>query len=295
MIDDNCLRRLVYYRTEAEKAMPNSLGLQGIFQTGNELEPLMQLILAKAGNFASPRWRIVGAQSELNDQFLRRYNITGHIDGVLQVQDGILWKTFAVCDIKTCSPHVFDGLSDYDSLAKYPWSRKWRGQLMIYALGLNIEKCCLILVNKQNLFDIKTIYFDLDMQYAYGLLHRANQVNEHVEGGTLPDKINRPDECGRCVFAHHCMPELAAGEGTKILADPELEGLLARRDGLEDAKTELATIERQLKAALTEGQQVMIGNYMITWNECSRKAYSVEACTFFRREIEYIGGNNNES
>ena len=98
-LDDPCLRRLVYARTNWQDATSTELSLQGVFETGNELEPIIERILAGIGRAATPQWRIVGSQVALNDKFLRAHNITGTPDGVLQVCDpDSIWQTVAVPD-----------------------------------------------------------------------------------------------------------------------------------------------------------------------------------------------------
>lgn len=284
-LDDPCERRLVYYRTISDKQGLVPTGLQGIFETGNELEPVIERILSEIGHNANPRWRIIQSQSELIDNFLRRYNITGHIDGLLQVFADGDWITVAVVDIKTCSPNVWDRLDDYESLDLYPWTRKWRGQLMIYALGKNVTKCLILAVNKQNLYEVKPIWFDLNMEYAEQLVKKAESVNKHVDAGTLPDKINIPSECARCSFAHICLPDLVSTGNLELLTNDEIAELLGRREELKESKAEYDSIERRLKGMLIEGQDIICGDFIIQWSKISRKAYSVEAGTYWKKTV----------
>jgi hypothetical protein len=63
MIDDPCLRKLVYYRTRWDKQVPTGTGLQGIFETGKELEPVIERILSEAAAASNPKWRIAMGHS----------------------------------------------------------------------------------------------------------------------------------------------------------------------------------------------------------------------------------------
>jgi len=146
-------------------------------------------------------------------------------------------------------------------------------------LGMEIEKAVLILVNKTNLYQIKPIWFDLDYGYAETLIHKAELVNTHVKANTLPPKINQPDECSRCPFNHICMPDLAAGEGLKLVDNAEIEELLQQRTELEPAKKEFDGVERQLKKLLVPGQDAIIGDYLVRWTEVTVNYKAKEAYT----------------
>jgi len=270
-IDDPCLRRLVYYRLDWEKQGSIPASLQQIFMTGNVLEPVIERIISQVGQASDPPWRIISAQTTLKDKLLGKYEISGHIDGLLQVFVENAWFTIAVVDIKTCNPNIWGRINSYDDLIKYPWTKKYRGQLFIYALGEEQEKCCILLVNKSNLYQIKPIWFDLDYAYAEDLLQKAQVVNRFTKQGKYPPKLNQPEECGRCPFAHLCNPELAATGNLQLKADQELEEMLYRREELSEAHSEYAAVERQMKKRLVEGQDILCGDYMITWNSQQRK------------------------
>jgi len=288
-----CARHLVLRRTDGEKADLPSPSLAGLFGTGNVLEPVIERILSSAGQAADPRWRIVGSQKELVSTVLTDHQISGHIDGVIQTQEGDIWKDYGVCDIKTSNPNVFNNLSDVESLEKYFWTQRYIAQLTVYALGTEQKRCVLIFINKANLFEIKIIEWELDMKIAEELLAKARLINDHIRGGTLPDKLNRPDICGRCEMAHVCLPELKGTTGLKIISDVDLADMLDRRDLLEAAKKEFDAIERKLKAQLVGGTDVVCGNHMITWKEVSKKAYSVAATTYFQKKIINLGNTDD--
>lgn len=294
MLDDPCLRRLVYWRTCWQKAQPVSPELQGIFETGNTLEPLVGRILSEAGQMAQPAWRLIGEQTNIDDKLFSKYQITGHIDGLLQRWDDGLntsplarcWETLGPADIKTCSPHVFAGLNCYEDLKKYFWTRKWRGQLFLYALGLNYEDCFLILVNKQNLYQIKLIHFPLDYEYAERLLQNAAIINGHVAAGTLPEKINQPDVCEECPFNHHCCPDLVGtGEGLEISSDADLIALLDERVVAEPAHKRFMELDDELKGRLVPGKCVMAGDWTILWKQTATGQWRKKILNQAKKEI----------
>ncbi len=299
MLDDPCTRKLVYYRTRAKDAKPVPLSLQGIFDTGNELEPVIEQILAKAGMAANPRWRLVGKEDELEGSLFRKHNITGHIDGKLQVYNDAKdeWENMAVPDIKTCNPHIWENLNTYEDLDRYFWTKKYRGQLMLYCLGMELEKACLILVNKTNIFQIKTIWFDLDYGYADTLINKAELVNTHVKAGTLPPKLNQPDECSRCQFAAVCMPELESTGNMELVDNNEIEELLQRREELEPAKKEHAAVERQLDKLWIKGQDMICGDYLVQWKKGERhyKAAAAKVVETWTKKISCTKAEETEA
>lgn len=268
-LDDPCLRKLYYKRANWADAEPIDDGLQGIFETGNVLEPVIERIVSEVGHAADPPWRIVGAQTPTNDQFLKDHNISGKIDGFLQRENPTTgkWETLGVVDIKTMSPNVYRGIKGYQSLTKYPWTRKYRGQLMLYALAHNVERCYLLLVNKQNLYDMRLIDFDIDMDYCERLIQKADAVSEAVEKGEPPAKINDPDTCERCEYRSLCMPEYQLGSDMEISDNEELEGILERLAELEPVEKEIKDLKKQRDAMLVKGQNVSVGKWLITWKK----------------------------
>lgn len=290
-----CIRNLIYRRTAWDKAQPISVGLAGVYETGHELQPVIERILSAAGQAATPRWRVIGSETELRSELLEKYQISGHIDGVIQVQDGDSWDDYGVCDIKTSTPNVFNNLSDYDSLSKYPWMENYIAQLSVYAIGTSQTRCLLIFVNKANLFEVKVIEWDLDQAFAETLLKKAQAINDFIVEGELPPKINRPDICGRCQFAAECMPDLEAAEGMTIVADEDLTELLDRRAELQAASKEFAGIDRKLKARLVGGKDIICGNHVIVWTERSKKAFSVAATTFWQKKITSLQPKSDDT
>lgn len=299
-----CIRHLIYLRTAWDKAAPTNVGLAGVYQTGNELEPLIERILSAAGQAASPRWRIVGSQQELRSELLEEVDISGHPDGIIQVEtagqddvvhEALIWKNYGVGDIKTASPNVFNNLHDYDSLKKYFWTEGYKSQLSIYAKGTNQKRCVLIFVNKANLFEVKLIEWDLDEKLVEELLAKARKVNDHIRTKTLPDKINRPDICGRCKFAALCLPELEATEGVTIVADDDLSELLDRWAELEPAKKEFDGLDRKLKKQLVGGKDIVCGNHMVKWTHVQKKGFTVAATEYWTKKVTSLQVKDNSN
>jgi CRISPR/Cas system-associated exonuclease Cas4 (RecB family) len=279
-------------RTAWDKTAERDDQFQGILETGTDLEPLISRIVSKAGEVGEPPFRIVGTQMPTKDNLLDRHKISGTIDGFWQVRSNGEWKTEGVVDVKTSNPNIFRNLVDYTSLANYSWTRKYRGQLMLYALAHNLEKCVILFVNKSNLYEMKIIEFDVDFAYCERLIQKADEVNLAVECEEAPDKLNSPDECPRCAFAHICLPDYTPGGNMKMVNDEELIGVLDRLRELEDEKKEIKQLEKQRDVILVKGQDVIAGQHVITWKEIhgNKKPSPGGPYSRWRKKIVFTGG-----
>ena len=277
-LDDPCLRRLYYKRVDWDKATPHDTSLLGIFGTGNILEPVIERIVSEVGMADNVQWRIVGSQTPTNDALLKKYNISGTIDGFLQFNVDGVWITMGVIDIKTSSPYIYPNINSYADLARYSWTKKYRGQLQLYALAHNVEHYFILFVNKTNLYDMKMIDFPVDMEYCEGLLQKADTVNKAIDAGVAPDGVNTPSECTGCSFVSHCMPEVLNNKsGMHISTDEELEGMLSRMDTLKPAEKEYGQLKRGIDKKLIKGQNTACGKYLILWEQKEKNFKAVEA------------------
>jgi hypothetical protein len=281
-LDHPCERQLFYQRTAWDKASPRSPYFQGILETGTTLEPVIMRNLSEIGEAHDPKFRIVGQQMPTNDKFLKDLEISGSIDGFFQqmVCEGLpsqsgaidcrwMWKTVSVCDVKTSDPNVFRSLSDFDSLGKYAWTRSYRGQLSLYAIAHNLEWCTLIFVNKSNLWDVKLIHFQVDMEYVERLLKKAERINLAVACNEPPEGINNPDTCPNCPFFSWCAPDFTTGGNLKIVDDTELEAVMDRMGELSEANEEYEDLKKQRDEMLVKGQDVAVGRWLVTWKQAS--------------------------
>jgi hypothetical protein len=270
-LDDPCLRKLYYMRAAWDKAVKTKDDLQGIFETGNILEPVIERIVSEVGQSSSPLWRIVGSQTSTNDNLLKEYQISGTIDGFLQVynEQGV-WETLGVIDIKTMSPNIFSRVNDYNSLGRYSWTRKYRGQLQLYALAHNLGTCFILLVNKSNLYDMKLIDFALDMAYCDSLLEKAKTINGAIKTNTVPTGINDPDMCPSCQFFSFCCPEYSTGGNLEVVDNAELESVLERMAELEPATKEYDELAATRDEMLIKGQDVACGRWLVTWKQIEK-------------------------
>jgi CRISPR/Cas system CMR-associated protein Cmr5 small subunit len=61
--------------------------------------------------------------------------------------------------------------------------------------------------------------------------------------------------------------------------------MLARRQVLQPAKKEFDQIDKHLKAKLIKGQDLIAGDYTLTWKEVKKKEFTVKAQTSWRMNV----------
>lgn len=273
-LDDPCERKLYYMRAAWAEAAPIPYELAGVFETGNTLEPIIARIAAEVGDRSVPKWRIVGSQTPVNDALFRQFQISGTIDGILQVQySPPMWENVAVLDGKTMSPHVYPTLNTYEDLLRYPWTRKYRGQLGLYALAFNLEHCVILATNKQNLYEMKFISWPIDLEYLERLLQKAERINAAVAAGEPPAGVNDPDVCPKCQFAAFCAPSYTTSGNLEFVDLPELEAVLDQMGELQETADKWKELEKIRDLMLTRGQDIAVGNWLITWKQSRNGAW----------------------
>lgn len=276
-----CLRYLVHLRRDWGSRPLPGIGLAEIFREGRDQEVAVRRLLEDAG------FVVMRSQQAFSWPNLQ---ITGHIDGALGCRPGEpdWWpaKDAAVpCEIKTCSPWIFSGLSAIEDMvsAKQPWLRKWPDQMQVYLLLSNSPVGVFILKDK-TAARIKDLWIHLDWDRASELVKRAEEVNAHLARGTYPDRDEGP-HCRSCDFMPLCQPEITNPNGAAILSDPEIEGLLRRRDELMSYVIEAREVDKALADRLPEGiERAVVGDWLVTGKWVERKEYTVPASQYWRRD-----------
>jgi CRISPR/Cas system-associated exonuclease Cas4 (RecB family) len=266
-----CVRYHVYNRTRwAEKSL-HDVGLQQVFDLGNDFEKIALRELAEAG--------ITVIEQQRSFEW-KEYQITGHIDGLIQVNGG----TYPL-EIKSMSPFVFDSIQDINSLTKgkYAYLRKYPTQLNLYMLMKNIDKAVFLFKNKST-GAYKEAWMDLDYELGEETLKRAEAVNAHVAAGTLPDRIADDRACEDCPFIHICIPD-HTGQEVEILDDDEIVELLTRQEELKPAQKEYNEIDATLKRKLEGRDKLIAGPFFITGKWIEKKAFSMPASRYWSRKV----------
>jgi hypothetical protein len=291
---DPCERRLVYQRTEWDKAQPPDSRLQGIFETGKRLEKLVLNILNEIGAHSHPVWELLQPASRAKDDLLTQYHIGGIPDCFLRVvpKEGRP-QLLGPVEIKTMDPNTFRRIQTAEDMTRQSWTQRYIGQLTLYELAANFDRGWFLLVNKANLYEYRWMELPLDYRLAETLLQKASRVNTHVQQGSLPPKLNDPVECRRCPFACLCGPDHKTGGNLTVIGNPQLEEVLDRLEELKETRQEIGALERQRDKILEDcqGQDVVSGRWMITWTrkEGTTPAKSAAPWVRWYKEIRSIG------
>lgn len=256
-----CLRYLVFKRTRWNEATLHDVALQFVFDEGNIQERAVLRDLEDAG---------IEILEQQRDYFWPEFQLSAHLDGKVKLPDSL-----PPLEIKSMSPFVWVKINTVDDMltSKMTHLQKYPAQLTAYCILANEPRGFLILKNKST-GQLKEIEVPLNYEYAEGLLKKCEAINAHVKNGTTPDPIEWSENtCGRCQFAHICLPE-AKREALDLTNDPELEVKLKRRAELDPIRKEYEELDEEVKTLLKERPKVLCGDFLILgkWIEPKGKA-----------------------
>lgn len=229
-----CERKCVYERTAWEQKQVPSLFTQYIFDYGNTIEDMTLRRLREAG---------VEISSQQRDFEHRETGITGHVDGLIDAEKG------APLEIKGLNQFDFAKLFTEEDMMKSdkPWIRGYPAQLQLYMLLTGKPRGCFLIVNKAT-SDCKEIWLSIDFGYCEELLQKAERINKHVSGSTLPDRCKYdPEVCDPCDFAHICLPPVENREEYLIAQVPEIEAKIIIREGLRVHSKKFDELDEEIK------------------------------------------------
>lgn len=280
---DPCLRKLVYYRTSWEQMLPHSIDLQYIFDEGNEQETSLTIELQEA--LRKKNMQFIGQQQGIN---IEGTQISGRIDGKI-----VYNNQYFPTDIKTSSPVIWDNLKCTEDFDKYPWTKKYPAQLLIYMYADNLEGGMFLLKNKSTgkLKQFNLVLSDW-LGYVEELLQKDRQIQDHVKNKTLPEKVNDPECCKGCAFEHICGPDLEF-KGIEFDDNPEIESKLQRLSELKPLVSEYNKIDRQLKP-MVEGRSFSCGLFLVEGKWITKKLAAQEAreTKYWQKSITMVSGGN---
>lgn len=265
-----CVRYHVLNRTRWQEKSLHDVGLQFVFDMGNEIEEIALKELADAG--------IKVIEQQRSFQW-PEYAITGHIDGKVFIDESIY-----PMEIKSCSPFVFKSINTIDDLknGKYGYLRKYPTQLNLYLLMDGKERGVFLFKDKVS-GQYKEIWLDIDYDMGEQTLKRAEEINKHVAAGTLPAPIGEEMWCNGCAFAHVCLPDQI---GKEVEVDTgELATMLDRLEELKPIKSEYDEIDKQVKELVEGREKILAGNWFVTGQWRERKESVVKASRFWVRKV----------
>ena len=279
-IGSPCLRQLVYYRTAWDQQALPPLGLMKVFAEGNIQEQAVIRLLQDAG------YTIIEAQRSISDNLLKKYNISGHLDFFIGKQG----EKAILCEAKSMSPYVWQGIDTIEDFKKHTWTLKYYSQIQLYIFGAGEEQGLFLLKNKST-GEIKILEVVLDLDHVEGLLAKSKAIEDHVKAATLPDRISG-GECENCPFSHVCLPD-QINTAALIQDDPDFIAKLERREALAPAKKEYEEVDKEIKTAgqAVPEAQILAGDWIITKKTSLRKAYTVAEGESVRVDIKRLKGN----
>jgi len=241
-LGDECERKLTYMRTSWDKQLMPDTDLQYIFDEGNNQEKMLMNDLRESGI------EITEQQRPFN---WPEYQISGMIDGNISNETGKY-----PLEIKSMSPYIWQSINSAEDLKKYPWTKKYVAQMVLYLLMGNCEMGIFLFKNKST-GKIKQLNINLHdyLDLGESLLQRAKRINEHIKIGTYPDKINVFKACSDCPFRHLCLPEILSNGGIEFIDNAELEKNLTHREKLQEEAKEYKNLDEQIKEELKRYMQ----------------------------------------
>jgi len=274
-IGDYCERKLYYMRVDWDKAQDTPLELQYIFEEGHDQE------IAIIRDIQASGIKVIRQQESF---VWRDHQITGSIDGMIVVDDGVI-----PFDAKSMSPFVWDKISDIDSLKKFSWTKKYVAQIIIYMLMSNQSRGILIFKNKST-GRMKQLNFVLDdfLDLAEEQIQKADRINNAVLTETVPPTIDDVDECKRCQFRLHCLPDQNL-DALDFVDNDELDAMLTRKNELVAAYKEYDDLCDQIKDVV-KGKSMICGNWHITGKWIDKKESHVKASQYWKSTIKRIEG-----
>ena len=227
-----CLRRLVYERTDWDKKLLHDVGLQYIFDEGNRSEDITMQEMNEAGI------QIFEGQRPFQYESV---NLTGKID-FTATQEAI------PVEAKSINPYDFGTIKDLESVKTHKKARirGYLAQLNVY-LFLKEKPEGILLFRDKNSGRYKQINVPLDYELVEAVLKKFEAVNEHIKNKTLPEKISDLTICKTCPFRAHCLPDVSFGDGVKIVSDAYLVQLIEKRVATEVQATEYDAVDKELK------------------------------------------------
>lgn len=267
-----CTRYHVLNRTRWQEKALHDVRLQQVFDLGNVFEDVVLRDLADAGI------KVIEQQRSFT---WPEYKITGHVDGLVCLNGGAY-----PLEIKSCSPFVFKTINTVDDLknGKYAYLRKYPAQLTLYMLMSNIEKGVFLFKDKVS-GAVKEVWMSLDYTLGEELLKRCEEVNRHVDAGTVPDAIEYDEAlCDECPYAHICTPD-RIGREVEVIDDKELSVKLDRLATLKDAYKEYNEIDKEVKTIAKGREKLLVGNWFLTGKMMHRKGYMVPDTEYWQTKI----------
>lgn len=263
-----CERYLVYARVASEFAEEPDEGLQRIFHLGDIYQREYRELIRRG--LGPTRCEFVEEERTYYD---RRTNISGHVDGILVLEDG---ERVAV-EIKSLNPYTWERTVDYDDLLRGPaWLSRYASQLQLYLYLSECARGIFVLINKSS-GEVRQFETALDYEAAEELLQKSERVNRAVmdydagKDDCLPKRINESATCSRCPYAAICCPDLGEASKLELLPEDELAPMIDEFMETKEPAKRHKSLKDALKRHLRGHPMAMVGRWLVEGKEISVK------------------------
>ena len=215
---------------------------------------------------------------------MRDLNITGHLD--LKIAEKGVDKAYPV-EVKGLQHSEWKNLNSFHDFiaSKKPWVRKYPAQISLYLLMDNAEEGLFYLKSKATSMP-KAVWIKLDFEYTELILRKAERVNAAILTNTPPDRMEYDAQvCGRCPFAHICLPDRDFGQGAELLDNDEMLEWLKRREELKPLVEEFKGLDDLIKDIAKEKENLIIGNFWLKGKWKERKGFTVAPSRYWEVKI----------
>ena len=273
----DCDRQIVYGITNWMDRPDFDEGLLARFEAGNVQEAWINKKinsdLQRYGDWALTNQQdvceIKGRNAKGDIVLLAR----GKIDGILSCTiDGVKYKFPA--EIKSFDPNVFRKIKSLDDFKYKPHLRKYLRQMQMYLFSKNYEAGVFIITDC--LGHIKLLIIYLDYAECELILKRLESVHNHINAGTLPDRIKYdPSVCVKCSFAALCLPDVVNKE-LDMLDLPQMNEDLLRIEILKPFADEHDyLLDYNKEKAKAYGNNFIVGEFMASFKEQQTTRYEI--------------------
>jgi len=219
-----------------------------------------------------------------------RVTYTGRID--FKIVQG---KHRIPVEVKNPESWMFDRLDTYQDLEHYRWTRKWRGQILLYLLQ-NAEPFGVILLWSKGRKKMIPVVLEEHLEDAELALRLGESAVEHVKAGTLPPYAVDRTVCMSCwAFGRCCNPPIEE-QGATMINDPDFYQDLRREIELHPFHLEYDGLKKRNRAKLKAIglDRLMVQDIAMTVKEVPVKGYEVAARVDRRWTIVRAGSAEEE-
>jgi CRISPR/Cas system-associated exonuclease Cas4 (RecB family) len=250
-----CDRQLFYGVNNWQDRIKYDISVQSLFDAGNEAEKTVKKRLADDGFEVIEQQRDFEIKNRDGEIICR-----GHIDGKIEYNGQVI-----PIEIKSMNQNIYNGIKSLQDFGKKPYLRKYLRQMQLYLYGNNAEAGIFILTDFRT---HKLLPVVLDMGECEAILKQLERTWEAVKEKKVPEKIEYKESiCGKCSFAHICLPDVK-NEGAKFINNEELENTLERREVLKQSVHEYKELDDLVKNTFKNIPVAFVGsNFHIVGKE----------------------------